>query len=621
MGGYWNKILRVNLTDSKVEIEEVTEDLWKFCLGGAGYGAKVLLEEVKAETKAYDPENKIIFAAGMYNVGNNPGNAKWSAVSVSPLTQTYCDSAAAGNFGVKLKKAGFDAVVIEGKAEKPVYIYIEDGKAEIKDAKDIWGIDTYGIKDSINKIEGKKDITTVGIGPAGENLVRYACIVVDGHSFAGRGGLGAVMGSKNLKAVAVRGTLKLQISDETGLKELSKVKFKEAYNEVLKNGFREHGTPSLCIDAEGFGDMPIKNWSQDVWPEGAEKLGAPNYTEVLNAKPFPCINCPVGCHRHVNIEEGPYKMKGPGPEYETLGMFGTNLLIDDVKALSKANEVCNKLGMDTISAGACIGVAMELYEKGYIIEEKAGFKVEWGNPDVLLRMLEDMAYRKGYLGKLFAEGALNATKLIDEEAVKYVTHTKGMDFPAHDARTNWTLAPTYATGTRGACHVRGASEDCEMGDLAIPEFEVEEGSTEFFNRENKVHIAIKMQDVAAFLNSAVICLFLIDGAGLTITDFLEMMNKITGWDWTVEDIVKAGERIFMLQRLINLRDGHNRKTDTIPYRMTIEAKEGFRAGKSPTPFNEYLDEYYKMRKWDNEGYPTDECLESAGLLQYKKTVY
>lgn len=615
MAGYWNKILRINLTDASINVEEVNDDLWKFCIGGAGYGAKVLLEEVTAKTKAFDSNNKIIYATGAYNAGNNPGNGKWSTVSISPLTETHCDTAGTGDFGVKLKRAGFDAIVVEGKSDKPVYIYIEDGKAEIKDAKDIWGLDTYSIRDAINKIEGKEDITTAGIGPAGENLVKHACIVVDGHSFAGRGGLGAVMGSKNLKAVAVRGTLRPIIADEKGLKEFAKVKFKEIYDEALKNGFREHGTSLYCTPLEEIGDMPIKNWAGDIWPEGAQKLSAPNYKEALKAKAKPCINCPVGCHRHITIDEGPYKMEGPGPEYETLGMFGTNLLIDDLCAVAKANEICNKLGMDTISAGACVGVAMELYEKGYITEEKAGFKVEWGNPDVLLKMLEDMACRKGYLGELFAEGALNAVKSINGEAVKYVSHVKGMELPAHDARTFWSYAINYATATRGACHMRGPCMDATFGE-STPEFDIFAEKTEFFNKEYKAHQAAKSQDSGTFMNSAVICSFVL--SSLTYTDLTQMFNMITGWNWTIKDVVKAGERIFMLQRLINLRDGHNRKTDTIPYRMTVEAKEGFRAGKSPTPFNEYLDEYYQIRKWDKDGYPTEECLESVGLLEYIK---
>lgn len=610
--GYWNKVLRVDLSSGAISVDKVTEEVWKLCVGGAGFGAKVLLEEMGSDTDPFDPKNPLVFALGPYQAGNNPGNAKWTVVAKSPLTGTYGDSAASANWGPALKRAGYDALIVKGKAEKPVYLVINEDHVEIKDASALWGLDSYETVDAVQKEEGM-DLSVVTIGPAGERLVRFACIIADTHSFAGRCGIGAVMGSKKLKAIGVRGAKRAAVYDQEGLRQLAKQRFREILT-ASKSGLRLHGTPELCVTAEGFGDMPIKYWTGDTWPEGANKLGAPNYTEVLRARPLPCTNCPIGCHRSIEVESGPYAVKGPGPEYETLGLLGTNLLIDDLKAIARANDICNRLGIDTISAGACVGLAMECYEKGWLTKEDTGLELTWGNAGTTIELLKKVGNREDF-GAIFADGALAAARQIHPEAESLVAHVKGLDLPAHDARSCFSLAVNYATSTRGACHMRGVTEDVEMG-LLIPELGIVQGWTEFFSSENKAELAVKLQDLSAWMNSLVICTFMVDGGGLSLTALLELFNLATGWDWSIEDVMKSGERIFNLQRLVNLRDGHGRHTDTIPLKMTIPAQEGFRAGKTPTPFDPYLDEYYELRRWDANGRPTLECLEELGLVEY-----
>jgi len=612
--GYWNKILRIDLTNRKITKEEIDEDTYRLFVGGAGIGAKILWEEVSSETNPFDANNKLIFAGGPFQGHPVPGSAKFSIISKSPLTNTYADSAAGARWGPLFKRAGYDVLVIQGKSENPVYIYIEDDEVKIRDARGVWGMDSYQAVDEIRKEIGDPRASVATIGQAGEKLVKIACIVVDKHSFAGRCGLGAVMGSKNLKAIAVKGSRKVPVSNLSQLKIYNGKYFKEINKASIESELRPHGTPVLCITAEGFGDMPIKYWTEDTWPEGAKKIGAPNYTEVLSAKPYPCLYCPIGCHRNIEIQSPEkYKLKGIGPEYETLGMLGTNLLIDDVKAISIANDLCNRLGMDTISAGACIGLAMECYEKGIITKrDTAGMELKWGDPDVLIELVKQIGNKVGF-GSIFSEGTVEAAKKIGKNALELVVQVKGLDFPAHDARACWGLVPTYVTGTRGACHMRGVEEDAEMSGFYIPEIGVSEEHAKFFNPEGKAHLAVKMQDYCALINSLVLCVFMPDGGGLSFTSILNIFNSITGWDWDIQEAMTCGERIFTLQRLINQRDGYTKKDDKLPPKMYVPAKKGFRAGKIP-PVNDLLNEYYELRGWDKEGRPTKEKLKKLNLM-------
>ncbi|HHF98668.1 MAG TPA: aldehyde ferredoxin oxidoreductase [Candidatus Aerophobetes bacterium] len=611
--GYWNKVLRIDLTNKKVVKEDVEDKIFRLFVGGAGFGAKILWEEVSPEKDPLHADNRLIFATGPLQGHPVPGGAKFSVVSKSPLTNTQADSAAGAKWGPFLKKAGYDALIIQGRSETPVYIYIDDDKVEIKDAKSIWGLDSYQAVDQIRKELGDERVSVATIGPAGEKLVRMACIVVDKHSFAGRCGLGAVMGSKNLKAVAVKGSKKVPVANLSLLKEYNRKYFKEIHNASIKSGLRPHGTPVLCITAEGFGDMPIKYWTGDTWPEGAKKIGAPNYTNVLSAKPYPCLYCPIGCHRNINIEEPTkYRLKGIGPEYETLGMLGTNLLIDDVKAIAVANDICNKLGIDTISTGACIGFAMECYEKGIISKkDTGGMEIKWGDPEILIELVKQIGNKEGF-GSIFSEGALRAARKIGKNAEELVAHVKGLDFPAHDPRACWGMIPTYATGTRGACHMRGVEEDVEMSGFYIPEIGITKEKAQFFKREGKAFLAVKMQDYCALVNSLVLCVFMPDGGDLSFTSILNIFNSITGWEWDVQEAMKCGERIFTMQRLINLRDGYSKKDDILPPKMHVPAKKGFRAGKVP-PVEELINEYYRLREWDENGHPSKRKLQELDL--------
>lgn len=614
--GYWNKALRVNLTSGSISTEYIDDEVFKKFIGGAGIAAKILLDETEGKIDPLGPENKVVFACGPFQGHGIPGGAKWTVAAKSPLTGTWGEAAAGADFGVALKAAGYDVLIVEGKAAEPVYLKIIDDQIKISKAGDIWGKDAYVTCDMIRERENNSKLSVAAIGPAGEKLVALACVVVDKHSFAGRCGIGAVMGSKNLKAVAIQGTKKVPVCDKERVRQLVAECAKQIHKASLENGFREHGTPGLCVPCEAVGDMPIKNWMGDVWSEGAALLGAPNYTEVLKAKPYPCKFCPVGCHRYIKIDEPEeYAHEGIGPEYETLAMLGSNCLIDDPKAIAKANDICNRLGIDTISAGACVAFAMECYERGWLDREKTeGLELNWGDPEVMIELVQQIGNREKF-GAIFAEGALKAAAKIHSEAVERVAHTKGLEFAAHDPRSCFSLAVNYATGTRGACHMRGMPEDVEMGGFSIPEIGITKECTEFFKDENKTLLAVKLQDFSALLNSLVICDFMIDGCEMPFGKALDLFNAVTGWNFSMDEFMRAGTRIFAAQRLINLRDGFDGKTDTLPKVMFEPAKEGFRAGKVP-PVDRYLKEYYEMRGWDENGYVKRETVEELGLEEY-----
>ena len=613
--GYWQRLLRIDLTGREITVEPIDENELKRFVGGAGLAAEILRREVPARQDPYGPDNRLIFATGPFQGPPVPGGAKFSVVAISPVTGTFGDSAAGANWGPSLKDAGYDVLLFQGAADKPVYVTIVDDQVEIVDADDMWGLDTFQTVDAVRERTGNAKLSVAAIGPGGERRVATGCIAFDKHSFAGRCGLGAIMGSKNLKAVAVAGTHEVEVHDPELTAALIKQFQQEIGQTVRDNGFRKHGTPGLCEDAEAIGDMPIKYWDGDTWPEGAKRLGGESYTEALHAKPLPCKYCPIGCHRKIAIDEPKeYAMEGIGPEYETLGMMGTNLLIDDPKAVAAANEIANRLGIDTISTGAMIGLAMECFEKGWITtDDTDGQDLTWGNPRALIRLTELIGKREGF-GEIFAEGALPAARRISPQAVESVVHVKGLDLPAHDPRSCFSLAPSYATSTRGACHFRGPCEDVEMGGFYIPEAGVTEETTTMFSKDNQGMLAGKCQDLGSLTNSLVVCLFVVDGGGWSLTGVKDLFNAITGWDLTTDDLLQAGERGFTSQRLINIRDGYDARTDVLPKKMFNAAKTGGRAGKVP-PVADMLREYYQVRGWDADGVPTDATLERLELTR------
>lgn len=610
MYGYWKTILRINLTDHTYSTETLDEKYLKLLLGGAALGAKILLDEVKPKIDPLSPENKIIFSPGFMQSVNFPGNAKWTVVTKGPLTGSFLDSAGTGAWAPQLKKAGYDVLVVEGKSENPVYIFINDDKVEFRDASSIWGKDTIETSKIIKEELGDKRINAINIGPSGENLNPIACISCDGHSFAGRGGAGAIMGSKNLKAIAVWGTKQVPVADLEGSQVLAKELFIRLH-ETAKGG---GGTPDVMVPLEELGDVPIKYWRGDVWHHGAKMIGTPRYTELLNVKPLPCQNCPVGCHRHINLKlkDGSI-LDGNGPEYETLGMLGASLLLDDLEAIAVANDRANRSGIDTVSLGSYIGFVIECYEAGFLSAEEIGMVPRWNDEETLL-YLEDKISRLEGVGSLFRKGIRGAVEIIGQESAGIAVEVKNLDLPAHDPRAVYGLAVNYATSPRGACHERGNPQASALG-LFYPDCDMD-SPPERFDEDSAGYCAYVYQNTSMLFNNLTMCKFMVNNGGLTVTEIGKELKVSTGLDYTNRDLLKTSERGIALQRLINVRDGMSRKDDTLPPKMLQAAVIGGRAGKSPAAFEKMLDDYYKLRGWDENGIPTAKTLEELGLEDY-----
>ncbi len=606
MFGYWGKVLRINLTKRTSVTEDVPESVWKKLLGGSAFGAKVLLEETPPKVDPLSEENKIIFATGIWQSAKNPGSGKWSVVTKSPLTKTFLDSSGGGNFAPALKRAGHDAIIIEGKSPAPVTIIINNELVKIEDATPLWGKDAIETFEKLKASLKDNRYSIVYIGPSGEIEHPIACIGCDGHSVAGRGGAGAVMGSKNLKAIAILGTKDVPLYDP----EKVRTRALELMREFSKRaaGKRSTGTSSAPATFEKIGNMPLKYWVGETWGK-SDQISAPYYNELLNTKPTFCANCPYGCHRHVKLEApAEYAVEGSGPEYETLGMMGGNFLCSDLPAITKANDICNRMGIDTISTGAWIGFLAECYEKKLINKQDTeGIAINWGEGKVLVALTEKIAKLEG-IGSYFKEGIIGASERIGPETKDLIVHVKNMDYPGHDPRCHLAAGLNYATGTRGPCHERGDAQGFFYSELGM------EGPAR--TMEEVPEYVIKQQNMSSLANSLSVCKFILRVPKLSLGEIIEISNAATGWDLTIPDLEKAGERGIILGRLINARDGISRKDDILPKKITIPAKTGPRAGRAPIPHDKALDEYYKLRKWTADGIPTEESLQEADLAEY-----
>jgi aldehyde:ferredoxin oxidoreductase len=610
MKGYMGKILRIDLTKEKIETQDLDENLARKFIGGSGLATKILNDETGPETDPLGPENRLIFMTGPFQATPVITSGRHHMVTKSPLTGAYTESDTGGTWGPYLKRAGFDGIVVTGKASKPVYLWVSEGKAEIRGAARFWGVDTYDLDDAIRK-DTHPEAVVASIGPAGEKGVRYASIMNDGKEAraAGRGGTGAVMGSKNLKAVAVYGKMQVEMADPEGLR----ASLKEISPMVAKNteGMRKNGTAGGLAAFEALGSLPLQNWKyQGRWEQGAAKIAGPAMTEKILTGNYFCERCVIGCGRRVKVDKGPFApVEGAGPEYESVAMLGSLCLVDDIEAIAKANEVCNRYGMDTISAGAAIAFAMEAYEKGIITKKDTGeLELLWGRGDVMVKMAEKIGKREG-LGQLLGEGVRIAAQKLGKNAAEFSIHVKGQEMPAHDPRCFNAGAVGYATINRGACHL-GFSHVFERI-LSMPEIGIDQPLPRL-EVKGKGEAAAKTQNIMGLFDSLKLCKFSMFG-GLKMTPILAWYNLVTGNSVTIEDFLKTGERIFNLKRMYNVRCGISRKDDTLPARFLTLKHEGEGLNPNLPPLGELLYDYYKFRGWNEEGIPTPEKLKELGL--------
>lgn len=613
VGGYMGKILRVDLTERKVWTEDLDMNVARKFLGGSGLAAKYLFEETSADTDPLGPDNLLIFMTGPFTGTIVPNSGRHAVVARSPLTGIWGEGDVGGTWGVGLKKAGYDGIIVKGKASTPVYLWVHEDGVEIRDAGHLWGKDVFEV-DELIKSETNPKAVISAIGQAGENLVKLANVISDGLDAraAGRGGLGAVMGSKNLKAIAVYGTKRPSVADEEGLRALTKEM--AASMRERTQGMARFGTAGGLQAMEELGDLPIRNWYQGSWPEGAAKIGGQKMAETILTKNYHCGACVIGCGRVVKLSHGDYAgVEQAGPEYETLGTLGALCLIDDLEAIALGNEYCNRYGLDTISTGSAIAFAMECWEHGLITaKDTDGLSLEWGNAEAMLELIHRIAKRQG-IGAVLAEGTRKAAQTIGGLAEEYAIHVKGLEFPAHDPRAYNSVALGYATSNRGACHLQGFTHMFEksvtMPEMGYPEIQ------DRFGTEGKGRLVAKCQDLMCLLDSIKMCKFSL-GGGAKVTQMVQWLNYVTGWDVTVEEFLTTGERLYNLKRLFNVRCGVSRKDDTLPPRILTHKRGSGGAADNLPPFNAMLAEYYAERGWSEEGIPTKEKLCALGLEEY-----
>ncbi|MEN3190198.1 MAG: aldehyde ferredoxin oxidoreductase family protein [Atribacterota bacterium] len=599
-GGFQGKILRVNLTSGKIMVEDLNEDWAKKFIGGRGYGTKIMYEEVDPKVDPLSEKNKVIIATGPLGGTLAPSSGRTMVITKGPLTGTIACSNAGGYFGSALKHAGFDMVVIEGKAKEPVYLWIYKGEAELRCAKDIWG-KTSDEADQILREKTHPKAETMEIGPAGEKQSLVANVMFNGHRAAGRTGVGAVLGSKNFKGIAVRGNLGVKVAEpEKFVEAVYKTREILSKDAFSGGGAAMLGTAMLVNVINGVGAFPTKNAQDAYFPE-AEKISGETLRERNLIRNEGCAVCPIGCGRVTEIKEGKYKgAHGGGPEYESVWALGAMCGVSDLDAVVMANYLCDKYGMDTISVGSTVACGMELYEEEYIPKEDFSLPLTFGSGEALVEAIKLMGEQKGKLGKLLAQGSYRLAKHYGHPELSMTV--KKQEFPAYDPRGVKGIGLEYATSNRGACHVRGYT--------IAPE--VLTGAADRLKYEGKGELVKIFQDLTSALDSTGICLFTTFGLGGE--DIALLLSTATGFKVDINEFMKIGERIWNLERLFNIKAGFTRKDDNLPMRIL---KEPIKTGPSKGETEELdkmLDDYYKVRGWDKNGIPSNEKLKELELL-------
>ena len=600
--GYTGNVLRVDLTNEKISTEPIKREWTKLHIGGKGLGARYLFDELKPGVDPLSPENVLMIWTGPLVGTMVPLTSRYVVVTKSPLTGTFLDSYAGGYFGPELKFAGFDGVIIRGKAKKPVYLWIKDGKAEIRDAKDIWGKDNYKTEELIRKETGEKYARVATTGPAGEKLSLIAGVTSDLTRNAGRGGGGAVFGSKNLKAVAVRGTLGVEVPDIDKFIPMAKeMLLKDVVENPDHAGSITDGTPIIVDMSQNAAILPTRDWTSGEFEDSAGLNSDALKTRVLVRRKA-CMDCGIACGSWSKVSKGKFKGAATeGPEYETIGICGSNCGIKNIEAVVRFAEDCDRLGLDTMSAGAAVAFAMHLYEKGILTKkDTGGLDLKFGDEDAYAKMPTMIANRK-HIGDILADGTKRAAKRIGKGSEKLTLESKGSEYPAYDPRGSIGMAIAYATSDRGADHNR-----------AWPVASDAYGSGDPWSTEGKAATCVEDQTRTSVKWSFIFC----DFYAVNFGNMAKYYTAVTGVKADEQYLRSIGRRNWNLVRAFNVREGFSRKDDNLPERME---KEPLPSGKTKgkvvprADFEKMLSEYYKLWGWDDNGRPTKKSLEEAGL--------
>ncbi|MBW8039439.1 MAG: aldehyde ferredoxin oxidoreductase family protein [Planctomycetes bacterium] len=598
MAGYCVRLLRVNLSTGEINKENLDTVLAKKFVGGRGLATYLLSQEIDPGIDPFDSANRIIFATGPLTGSRAPASGRYMVVTKSPLSGTIASSNSGGFWGPELKRAGFDLIIIQGKSDKPCYLSIKNSIVEIKDAEKYWGKLVSEATDMLLEEAQDPKARVLVIGPAGEKLTLLASVMNDKYRAAGRSGVGAVMGSKNLKAIVVRGTGTLAPANLDATKEvLKEVRKKIQENEVTSKGLPTYGTSVLVNVINETGIYPTRNFQQAYF-ETADKVSGEVLAEKYLVRNVACFGCPIACGRHSSIDG----VECEGPEYETLWAYSANCGVDDLAAVIRANNWCNEYGLDTISAGATIACAMEMYEKGIIKpDEIDGPPLKFGSSEAIVEWSRKMGAAEGFGAKL----ALGSYRLAEEYGVPELSMSvKKLELPAYDPRGAQGQGLQYATSNRGGCHVRGYLISPEV--LGLPE------QLDRFSLEGKAVWVKAFQDLTAVIDSLGLCLF--TSFALGAHDYRDMLNAIAGGDWTTDTLLDAGERIWNLERIFNLKAGVLPEADKLPSRLLEEPIPDGPSKGHVHHLAELLPQYYKERGWDEQGIPSGAKLSQLDIV-------
>ncbi len=644
-------LLEVNLSTGGVAPREVPEEMLRLYLGGSGLAARLLYDELNPTVDPLAPESPLVVINGLLTGSPVICCNKVCLCARSPLTGIWGESRAGGFFGAELARTGISGVIFRGQAPEPVYLWIHDGQAELRPAKHVWGKDTFETSEMLRaETDPKAHVGT--IGPAGENLVRFASVMFGGRDAraAGRTGMGAVMGAKRLKAIVVRGTGRVEVASPEELRAAMRAENPKARDDAGR--LREFGTAGGVPAVEAAGDLPIKNWRLGSWTEEAKRIAPQTHFARTLKGHYACFGCPIRCGKTIRLPAGG---AGHAPEYETTAGFGPLLLNDDLDTIVAANELCNGYGLDTISTAAAIAFAFEAAERGIDPEGRLcpspsgrgegegvldgsiaasaantpspqpspqgrggegegrgrkGAELRWGDGEAILALIHQIARREG-VGRLLGEGVRRAAEALGPEAASFAMHTKGLEYPFHDPRAFISMAPDYATGSRGSCHLESFSYILGYGS-PMPDFGIERGGVEPHDHDGAARIAVLMQNLMAVFDALGMCKF-VSRNGTGPSKLAAWLSLATGWEVSAEELMAAGERLFNLKRAYNLRCGLRGKDDRLPDRFVrLDRKTGGAAGSLPD-MARLLPEYYALRGWDARGCPTPDTLRRLGL--------
>ncbi|HEY5119610.1 MAG TPA: aldehyde ferredoxin oxidoreductase family protein [Anaerolineales bacterium] len=607
--GYNGKILHVDLTKQEWRVEEPGEKWYRTYMGGSAFASYYLLKLLKPGVDPLSPENVLIFACSVVTGAPISGWNRYTVAAKSPLTHAFGESEAAGYFGPELKFAGFDAIVIQGRAAKPTYLFIKDGEVQFRDAKDVWGLDNFETLLRIQQEVGDKRVRVASIGPAGERLIRFANVSNDVEHFNGRTGMGAVLGSKNLKAVAVRGTKRMESAEPEKVKEIARWHNARIKIHPPNVGLTHFGTPGLVKGLNAAGILPTRNFREGVF-EGADKLNADAYASILHSSGT-CWSCAVKCKRRVALDDEKYPLnpKWGGPEYETIAAFSSMIGNDNLPAVARGNQLCNLYGMDTITMGNLTAFVMECFENGILTEkDTGGRKLNFGDPDAMLWLIEEVVHRRG-IGDILAEGVKTASERIGRGSEQFAFTIKGNDLPLHDGRGKTGVALGYALSSTGADHVEtphdvnfqgdGVSKLYALGLLdPVEPLETDSAKVRFFALGQKAWGINNLLSICNFTSVPI--------QAMTFHNLVEALRAVTGWDTSLYEIMLAVERSMVMSRIFNLREGLGPEDDRVIRRWHEEMPGGPIQGKKidEQEFRRAVELFYELSGWDQRGRPT-----------------